>query len=65
VLGSPHSPAQVLAAYQRGWTVTAAIAFAGGVVGFVLLVRPRREPAVAPEPAPIAAGLVAAGSENV
>ena len=64
VLGSPQSPAQVLAAYQRGWIVTAAIAFAGGVVGFVLLVRPRA--AVVSEPAPVAtAGLAAAGGENV
>jgi EmrB/QacA subfamily drug resistance transporter len=39
VLGSPGSPAQVLAAYQRGWWVTAAIAFAGGIVGFVMLAR--------------------------
>jgi hypothetical protein len=55
----------VLAAYQRGWTVIAAISFAAGVVGFLLLVR-RPASAVASEPAPIAtAGLVAAGSENV
>ena len=46
VLGSPHSPAQVLAAYQRSWTVIAAIAFAGGIVGFLLLVR-RPTPAAA------------------
>ena len=66
VLGSPNSPAEVLAAYQRGWTVTAAIAFAGGAVGFLLLVRRRPAPAAVSEPAPVAtAGLVAAGSENV
>jgi MFS family permease len=68
VLGSPNSPAQVLAAYQRGWWVTAAIAFAGGIVGLLTLVqRPRAtsasgsraaSPARAPE-------LVAAGTENV
>ncbi len=77
VLGSPHSPAEVLAAYQRGWTVTAAIAFAGAVVGFALLARPRPAPVVASKPAPIApavasepapvaaAGVVAAGGENL
>ncbi|HTP23972.1 MAG TPA: MFS transporter [Solirubrobacteraceae bacterium] len=66
VLGSPHSPAQVLAAYQRGWTVTAAIAFAGGVVGFLLLARRRPVAAVASDPAAIpTAGLVAAGSDNL
>jgi hypothetical protein len=66
VLGSPHSPAQVLAAYQRGWSVTAAIAFAGGVVGFVLLVRRRPAPADVLEPAAIpTAGLVSAGGENL
>ncbi len=71
VLGSPQSPAQVLAGYQRGWIVIAAFAFAGGVVGFLLLVRRRPVPAIASEPAAIAsepistAGLVAAGSKNV
>jgi EmrB/QacA subfamily drug resistance transporter len=49
LLGSPHSPAATLAAYQRGWTATAAIALAGGVVGLVLLVsRPRTVTAEAP-----------------
>jgi EmrB/QacA subfamily drug resistance transporter len=46
VLGSPRTPAATLAAYQRGWTVAAAVALASGVVGLLLLVR-RREPAVA------------------
>jgi EmrB/QacA subfamily drug resistance transporter len=52
VLGSPVSPAATLAAYQRGWIVTSAIALAGGIVGFVLLVGRRRTvaaPAVAAE----------------
>jgi EmrB/QacA subfamily drug resistance transporter len=54
VLGSARTPAATLAAYQRGWTVTAAIALAGGIVGLVLLVsRPRT---VAAEAAAIAAG---------
>ena len=49
LLGSPHSPAATLAAYQRGWTATAAIALAGGLVGLVLLVsRPRTVTAEAP-----------------
>ena len=65
VLGSPGSPAGVLAAYQRGWTVIAAFAFASGVAGFLLLVR-RRAPAIASEPAAVpATGLVAAGGENL
>ena len=42
VLGTPHSPAQTLAAYQRASWVIAAISLAGGLVGLVLLaVRPR------------------------
>jgi len=48
VLGSPRTPAATLAAYQRGWTVTAAIALASGIVGLVLLVsRPRTTAATA------------------
>jgi EmrB/QacA subfamily drug resistance transporter len=63
ILGSPDTPAGVLASYQHAWTVTAAIAFAGGVVGMVLL---RRRPAPATEPTAVrAASLVAAGSENL
>jgi EmrB/QacA subfamily drug resistance transporter len=50
LLGTPHSPAQTLVAYQRGWTATAAISFAAGVVGLLLLV-PRRRPGPAPAPA--------------
>ncbi|MGZ4250747.1 MAG: MFS transporter, partial [Solirubrobacteraceae bacterium] len=42
VLGSPHSPAAVLAAYQRAWVVTAGIALAGAVVGLALLTTRRR-----------------------
>ncbi len=64
VLGTPHSPAQVLTAYQRGWIVTAAFSFVGGVVGLVLL-RRRPEPATASDAARIpAAGLAAAGGQN-
>ena len=49
LLGSPHSPAATLAAYQRGWTVTAAIALAAGLVGLgLLVVRPRTVAAEAP-----------------
>jgi len=50
LLGSPRSPAGVLAAYQRGWTVTAAIALAGGIIGLLLLANrpaPSRAPAIA------------------
>jgi MFS family permease len=42
VLGSPHSPAGTLAAYQRGSTVIAATAFVGGLVGLVLLAHRRQ-----------------------
>jgi hypothetical protein len=35
VLGSPDSPAATLAAYQRGWTVAAAIALGGALVGLL------------------------------
>jgi MFS family permease len=52
VLGSPRSPAATLAAYQRGWVVTAAIALAGGIVGLALLAGRTRDaaaPAMAPE----------------
>ena len=49
VLGSPGSPASTLAAYQRGWIVTAAIALAAAVAGLVLLAS--RRSAVAEVPA--------------
>jgi EmrB/QacA subfamily drug resistance transporter len=42
VLGTPRSPSATLAAFQRSWGVTAAIAFAGGLVGLLLLVDRRR-----------------------
>jgi hypothetical protein len=51
VLGSPGSPAAALAAFQRGWVVAAAIAFAGAVLAPVLLSpgRRARQAAAAPE----------------
>jgi EmrB/QacA subfamily drug resistance transporter len=60
VLGSPGSPAATLAAYQRGWFVIAAVAFAGGLVGLVLLTARRRPVAAArgsavPAPTPVSA----------
>jgi MFS family permease len=54
VLGSPTSPASILAAYQQGWTVIAAIALAGGIVGLLLLVNPRRRAAAAEAAAVVA-----------
>jgi EmrB/QacA subfamily drug resistance transporter len=45
ILGTPGSPAEVLDVYERASWVIAAIAFAGGVVGLVLLARPRAAPA--------------------
>jgi hypothetical protein len=41
VIGTPHTPASELAAYDRGWIVLGVIALAGGVVA-VLLHRPSR-----------------------
>jgi EmrB/QacA subfamily drug resistance transporter len=48
VLGSPASPTATLAAYQRGWVVTAAIAMASGLVGLVSLTSRRPVTAEAP-----------------
>ncbi|HYB31125.1 MAG TPA: DHA2 family efflux MFS transporter permease subunit [Solirubrobacteraceae bacterium] len=48
VLGSPHSPAATLAAYQRGWVVTAALALAGGLLSLGLLTSRRRATVEAP-----------------
>jgi MFS family permease len=64
VLGTPHSPAEVLAAYQRAWTVIAAIAFAGGIVGFLMLVR-RPAAAIAPEAPGVASEASGVASEPV
>ena len=48
VLGSPGSPAATLAAYQRGWTVIAAVSFAAGVVALGLLTSRRAAAAAVP-----------------
>src|ERR1700733_1792079 len=48
VLGSPASPAATLAAYQRSWIVTGAIAMASAVVALALLTNRRRVVAEAP-----------------
>ncbi len=48
VLGSPASPAATLAAYQRAWVVTAAIALAGGLVALALVTSRRRAVRKAP-----------------
>jgi EmrB/QacA subfamily drug resistance transporter len=48
VLGTPSSPAGVLAAYQRAWVVTAALALSGGVVALGLLTNRRRRLVEAP-----------------
>jgi EmrB/QacA subfamily drug resistance transporter len=45
ILGTPGSPAEVLDVYERASWVIAAISFVGGVVGLVLLARPRAAPA--------------------
>jgi EmrB/QacA subfamily drug resistance transporter len=54
VLGSPHSPAAVLSAYRAGWIVIAGVAFAAGIVGFVLLAQ-RRAPVAAADVVSVAA----------
>ncbi len=51
VLGSPRSAAATLAAYERGSWVIATIAFAGGLVGLVLLSSHQRRPQPATVPA--------------
>jgi MFS family permease len=55
VLGSPHTAAATLTAYQRAWVVTAAISLAGGLIGLALLAARRR-------PAPAAAATAASSS---
>ena len=55
VLGTPHSPAQTLTAYQRASWVIAAIALAGGIVGLVLLAARPRPAAATLEPATLVA----------
>jgi EmrB/QacA subfamily drug resistance transporter len=37
ILGSPHTPAQALSAFQAGWTVTAAVSLGAAAAGAVLL----------------------------
>jgi hypothetical protein len=63
VLGTPHSPAQTLTAYQRTSWVTAAISLAGGIVALVLLAA-RRQLAAAPTETGSGAVPVAAPSES-
>jgi hypothetical protein len=63
VLGTPHSPADALAAYQRASWVIAAIALASAVVGLVLLAT-RRQLVAAPTETGAAATPVAAPSES-
>ncbi len=48
VLGSPASPTAALEAYQRGWTVTAVVALAGGLLALPLLSTRRRPVLEAP-----------------
>ncbi len=65
VLGSPGSPAATLAAYQRGWTVIAAISFAAGLVALGLLAARRPSAAGAPAgPAAAAPARSPAASES-
>ncbi|MEA2479458.1 MAG: hypothetical protein QOJ07_1380 [Thermoleophilaceae bacterium] len=60
VLGTPSSPAARLTAFQHGWTVIAAVALAGGVVGAVLLGVRSGEPASQTQRGGAAAGAPAA-----
>ncbi len=63
VLGTPHSPRDALAAYQRASWVIAAIALAGALVGLALRTA-RRQLAAAPTAPGSAAMSVAAASES-
>jgi EmrB/QacA subfamily drug resistance transporter len=63
VLGSPHSPAQVLDVYRRGWIVIAAISLVAAVFGLGLLDR-RGSSAVVEEPAGVAASGETASGER-
>jgi len=46
IVGAPHSPAERLAGFQRGWWVLAAIV-ALALIPTLVLIRPRRQPAPA------------------
>ena len=48
ILGSPHSPAQALSAFQAGWAVTAAVSLGAAAAGAVLLGTRAPRIAVAP-----------------
>jgi EmrB/QacA subfamily drug resistance transporter len=48
ILGSPHTPAQALSAFQAGWTVTAAVSLGAAAAGAVLLRTRAPRTAVAP-----------------
>jgi EmrB/QacA subfamily drug resistance transporter len=48
ILGSPHTPAQALSAFQAGWTVTAAVSLVAAAAGAVLLRTRAPRTAVAP-----------------
>ncbi|HEU4978161.1 MAG TPA: MFS transporter [Solirubrobacteraceae bacterium] len=63
VLGTPHSPAGALAAYERASWVIAAISLAGAVVGAVLLAA-RRQLVAAPAEAGVPATPLAASSKS-
>ncbi len=64
LLGSPSSPTEVLTAYQGAWTVIAAVALVGGVLGAVLLGARRRSPGPATRLAAAAQSAVSAGTET-
>jgi EmrB/QacA subfamily drug resistance transporter len=50
ILGSPARPAQRLAAFERGWTVLAAISLLGAVAGAMLLAKRRASAPVLAQP---------------
>ncbi len=50
VLGSPHSEADTLAAYQRAWYIVAGLSMISGVVGLALLSSRKRATAEATQP---------------
>jgi EmrB/QacA subfamily drug resistance transporter len=64
VLGSPRSSAGTLAAYQRGWTVIAAIALVSGLAGLALLAAKRQPVAAVTETGEAATAAVAVPGES-
>ncbi len=61
VLGSPHSPAAALTAYERSWVVVAVISLVAAAAGLLLLTQRRSTAAATAEPAVAVAQVSAPG----